>query len=307
MPLDPELWTTEADQTNVRASLDDPELAELDFEGQAEREAAAPPETPAAPSEPVEEGFEYEDEQPINPAEMWRALQNTDPDDVQEQAYEAGLSAEDAVAAQQFFEELQELAESDPLQAVDYLAQVYAEQVQAQLADQYRQELAPVQAAHYQATAAGTLEQLAGELGRDVVLANSETVARMISADEGHYTDPATQQDRVRAAFIAAEHDRQAAYARGDDVHAEIGALPEPRRDAFGLTSGPGAEPAHRAAPPAAQPAATAAPRPADKPVHIEGGSTPPPFQSNVHVDPVIAEMDEAGPGKSDMFGRIFR
>jgi hypothetical protein len=318
MPFEPSLIPDEMPDLHLRASLNDPELQELDFEGQAreaaEREAAEQPETQAAPAE--EEPADQQDDgvyeevgEPVNPAELWRALQETDSDDAQDQFYEAGMSAEEAVAAQEMFESLQELAEDDPLAALDYLAQVHAQQVHAQLDAQYRQELAPIQQAHYQQTAASTLDSISDELGADVVAANAPRVAEMIQASEGHYADPATQQARVREAFILAEHERQAAYARGDDVYAEMDRLPPVRTDAFGqVAAAPAPQQQGQPQQATAQPAAQAAPRsrPVSRPVHVEGGSTPPPPQRPSNVDPVITEMDATMPGR-DIFGRLFQ
>jgi hypothetical protein len=100
MPFEPSLIPDEMPDLHLRASLNDPELQELDFEGQAreaaEREAAEQPETQAAPAE--EEPADQQDDgvyeevgEPVNPAELWRALQETDGDDAQDQFYEAGM------------------------------------------------------------------------------------------------------------------------------------------------------------------------------------------------------------------------
>jgi hypothetical protein len=315
MPFEPELIPEELPDLHFAATRDDPQLRELDFEGnaarEAEREAASQPEPPAAPvGEGVASGAAGDSaegakvEPFASPADMLRALQAADADGRLEQPAE-GWTAEDVEAAQDFLDEIEDLAEEDPLAAADMLAQAYAAHVQSHLAQQYQQELAPIQQQHFEATAASTLEQIAGEFGADVVAANAEAVAQILSADEAHYADPATQQARVRDAFIVAEHNRQVAYARGDDVYAEMDALPAIRRDAFGQVAAvPAPQPQRGQAPQAShQAAAQAASR--IGPVHVEGGSTPPPPDRSPHVDPVIAEMDATMPGR-DLFGRLF-
>jgi hypothetical protein len=329
MPFDPAMLTTEADETPLRAlqAAEQPQT-QADDQEPATKEPEAPPEPPAATSETVEE---FTPEAFGSPAEMWEALQNVDTDGLQYELGEQGWSPEDAEAAQDYFDQLQDLADEDPLAAADLLGQVYAAQVHALVQAEAAAQLQPMLDREYQAQAADIVTQLQSEFGVEVMEANKERLAEMMQRSPAQFLfggvderglpvalDAAGRHEAVRRALIAAESDRQAAWERGDDLKEAARTARVVERDAFGLASPGQNVPWPEQAPaPAGPQQAPAVPPPAPAPaardsraVFVEGGSTPGPGAISSRPlswdEQIKANITAAGRGnKRDLFGRI--
>jgi hypothetical protein len=194
---------------------------------------------------------------------------------------------------------LEELAEENPLQAADVMAQLRTEQAMGQL----EQRLAPVLDKHYTDTAHGELEQLRATFGADVVEEHGPAIATIVARNRDLFTDPATRLERLGQIVKSLEFDRLAyesspAAARDRDaamqeqVRGEIDAE-HGSQDTFGAGSRQ------------RDPATGRFVAPIRRTVHVEGGSEGQPRLRQPNVDPVIAEIDAYSENhRGDMFGR---
>jgi hypothetical protein len=254
---------------------DEQQLRDLDFEGNMDEpdpKPAAPPQA-QQPRQPEREQFREDEYEELDP-------------------YEAAAAQQEAIAW------LQELAEEDPLQAADVMAQLRTEQAMGQL----EQRLAPVFAKHGQDEAHGELEQLRATFGADVVQEHGPATADVIARNRDYFLDPATRGERLAQVLKALEFDKIAyenspAAARDRDaaaqdqvraeIDAEIGS-----QDTFGT----GARARDASGRFVGRIRHTA---------HVEGGSEGQPRLRQPNVDPVIAEIDEYSKNtRGDVFGR---
>jgi hypothetical protein len=181
--------------------------------------------------------------------EMSEALQETDGGGFEAAVDAEGWTPQAAAQAQDFLDQLEELADEDPLAAADLLGEAYAAQVHAQVRAEAAEQLRPMIRREYQA--ADTIGRLEAEFGSDVVAANKERLAEMIGKSETSFLyggldeagrsvllDAAARHERLRQALAASEYERQAAYARGEDVKAQIEELRSaPMRSARGWST----------------------------------------------------------------------
>jgi hypothetical protein len=252
----------------------DPQLAELDFEGEPGQPSPAPAAAPAAEAPPVEEpdddAFWDEVASRLSPAQM-QALEQAS---VQQQPQQGPSDAE-------VWAQLEQLAEDDPFQAANVMAEIRVAQVEERM----QQALAPLVQQHTAQQAVGTLEQLEQEFPGF----SHEALAEVIARDPERFdVAPELQLERLRDVLELQALRGRRSYERGDDVIAGMEATLE-QRDRLGVRR----DSAGRF---------TSPQRPPDR-VHVEGGSGPQPSMPASDVDPVIAEMDAVEPPR-DAFGR---
>jgi hypothetical protein len=241
------------DEPTPVISPDEPsaaQVAELDFEGQAARAAEEAVQAPA------------HDEAEERLARVEAELAYT------QQALEAQNRPQAEERRGLTLEELEDLADENPLAAADYLAQARV----GQLAQSLGQQLAPVLHSHNQAEATRTIGELQAEFGEAFEM-HRERLVEVIARDEAFYTDPATRIPRLQQALRALEYERLAGDPDAQQPrNAETGRFESPRQT---------------------------------RSVYVEPGSGPQPNVQQPEVDPVIAEMNVfRGDAGEDAFGR---
>jgi hypothetical protein len=249
------------------AGAADEGLAELDFEneaGQAQAPAQAQPQAPEPAAQPAQDD---------DSDAFWESLPDYQPQAPTPEPG-AGLSEQEALAA------LEELAETDPLQAADILAQMRIAQVEERM----QHAVAPLLQRESEARA----EDVVSTLEREFPSVDKTALAEIVSRDPERFdVAPQLQLERLRDVAELLALRSRAAYSRGDDIVAAIDNTVE-QRDGFGVVRG--------------QPRDASTGR-FSSAVHVEGGSGPQPQMPVSDVDPIIAEIDASEPPR-DVFGR---
>jgi hypothetical protein len=242
----------------------DAQAAELDFESQAAAaEQQAPP--PQAP--------------PPQPA-------------YQPPAQQHAPEPEPQVDPAQFYAQLEEMFEEDPLQAAAILAEVTA----AEQAQQIHQQYAPIVEDYYGRQATSAADALRAEYGEETIAQILPALEQVIEENLAIFENPATRDGAMRMAIDSllyrggpqpVDPDAQAIEAIGEFAPSAQA------QDRFGA-QGAGYHSGSAGRPPVGN-------------VYVEGGSTPPPPpRPPMTVDEAIkAEIDVAAEGAGrDAFGR---
>jgi hypothetical protein len=252
-------------------SEDEEQLRELDFEGNMDEPEPAPPPQAQQPRQPEREEPEFEELDP----------------------YQAAAQQQEAL------EWLQDLAEENPLEAADVMAQLRTEQAMGAL----EQRLAPVLDRHYADTAHGELEQLRATFGADVIEEHSPAIARVVANNREYFADTNTRAERLAMVVkslefdkIAYENSPAAARERDAAIQAQVrGEIDAERggQDTFGAGTQPRDPETGKFAPRIRYTA------------HVEGGSEGQPRLRAPDVAPVIQEIEDYSKShRGDVFGR---
>jgi len=268
-------------------AIDAPVVDEFGDPIAAEEAPPAAPEPPAAPAE----------EAPSPPPwagrfqsaeELWQEFQNVDTlrgrqanelGELRQQVAAAQAAPAQAAPAQAApnqpmvgeltVQQFQAWKEEEPEEAAFYFAEVRVQEAEARAAAQIKEAVEPLQRGQYQAGAKAAVDMLRSELGDETVLRYEKDLGQRIAQDEAFFVDTSTLHTRMSDFVKAREYER----------------LTTPQRNrADDGTYAPGS---------------------AVPPVHVEGGSTPPPSSAaREPVDPIIEEMDLDDPGR-DAFGAL--
>jgi hypothetical protein len=105
-------------------------------------------------------------------------------------------------------EQLEELAMTDPMRAIDYIATARAQQATEQALAQIVPAIAPLIEGQNRVEAQGTISRLQARFGDDVIGRHRETLASVIQADEAYFLPEETRYQRAEQVIKALEFDR---------------------------------------------------------------------------------------------------
>jgi hypothetical protein len=233
----------------------DAQAAELDFEADFENQPEAAEEQPAAPPQA-----------PPQPA------------------YQPAPQPEPQIDPAQFYSELEELFEEDPLRAAAILAEVTA----AEQAEQIHSAYAPIVQDYELRQATSAADALRGEYGDETLKQILPALEQVVEANRDVFENPSTRDFALRSAIDSLLY-RGGPQPVDPDAAAiaQMGEVGRGPQDRFGATQGGGRQPVGS--------------------VFVEGGSTPPPPvpAPQTPEDLIKAEIDHSGGRRADAFGRI--
>jgi hypothetical protein len=239
----------------------DGQAAELDFEAQAaaaEEQPAAPQQAPQPAYQPTAPQYAPEPEPQVDPA--------------------------------QFYAQLEEMFEEDPLQAAAILAELKA----AEQAEQIHSAYAPIVQDYELRQATSAADALRAEYGDETLAQILPALEQVVEANRDVFENPGTRDFALRSAIDSllyrggpqpVDPDAEAIEQMG-----EVGRGPQDRFGALGAGNAPSGA--------GRQPVGS---------VFVERGSTPPPpvTPSPTAEEAIKAEIDASGGRRADAFGRI--
>lgn len=106
-------------------------------------------------------------------------------------------------------EQLNELAITDPVQAITYIAEQRAAAATQQALAQIVPALAPLIEGQNRSDAAATISRLQGEFGDETVKRHRNALAEAVASDEQYFLDEGTRYQRLSSMLKALEYDRR--------------------------------------------------------------------------------------------------